>query len=154
MYHIFLYPFLCWGASGFFQLLVIINKAAINLVEYVSYYQLEHLLDICPGEVLLDLPVVLWPLFWGTARLISRVVVQACNSTSNGGGFLFLHILASICCHLNFWTKPFWLVWGGISGLFWFAFPWWLRMLNIFQVLLIHLVFFSWESLFSSVPHF
>jgi hypothetical protein len=24
-------------------------------------------------------------------------------------------------------------VWGGISGLFWFAFPWWLRMLNIFS---------------------
>jgi len=24
-----------------------------------------------------------------------------------------------------------WLVWGGISGLFWFTFPWWLRMLNI-----------------------
>jgi hypothetical protein len=30
------------------------------------------------------------------------VVVQACNPTNNGGVFLFLHILASICCHLNF----------------------------------------------------
>jgi hypothetical protein len=29
--------------------------------------------------------------------------VQAFNPTSNRGGvFLFLHILASICCHLNF----------------------------------------------------
>jgi hypothetical protein len=27
--------------------------------------------------------------------MISRVVVQACNPTSNGGVFLFLHILAS-----------------------------------------------------------
>jgi hypothetical protein len=27
------------------------------------------------------------------------VVVQACNPTSNGGVFLFLHILASIRCH-------------------------------------------------------
>jgi hypothetical protein len=26
------------------------------------------------------------------------VVVQACNLTSNGGVFLFLHILTSICC--------------------------------------------------------
>jgi hypothetical protein len=23
----------------------------------------------------------------------------------------------SICCHLNFWSQPFWLVWGGISVL-------------------------------------
>jgi hypothetical protein len=30
------------------------------------------------------------------------VVVQACNPTNNGRVFLFLHILASICCHLNF----------------------------------------------------
>ena len=37
-------------------------------------YRLGHLLDICPGEVLLDPPVVLCPIFWGTARLISRVV--------------------------------------------------------------------------------
>jgi hypothetical protein len=45
------------------------------------YYQLEHLLDICPGEVLQDPPIVLCPIFWGTARLISRVVVPACNPT-------------------------------------------------------------------------
>jgi hypothetical protein len=30
------------------------------------------------------------------------VVVPACNATSNGRVFLFLHILASICCHLSF----------------------------------------------------
>jgi hypothetical protein len=41
-------------------------------------------------------PGVLCPIFWGTARLIYRVVVQACNPTNNGGVFLFLHILASI----------------------------------------------------------
>ena len=34
--------------------------------------------------------------------MISRVVVPACNPTSNGKVFLFLHILASICCHLSF----------------------------------------------------
>ena len=31
------------------------------------YYKLEHLLGICPGEKLLDLPVVLYPIFLGTA---------------------------------------------------------------------------------------
>ena len=48
------------------------------------YYQLGHLLGICPGEVLLDITVILCPIFWGTARLISKVVVQACNPTNNG----------------------------------------------------------------------
>jgi hypothetical protein len=32
-----------------------------------SYYQLEHLLGICPGEVLLDLLAVFCLIFWGTA---------------------------------------------------------------------------------------
>jgi hypothetical protein len=40
--------------------------------------ELEHL-GICPGEVLLDLPVVLCPIFLGTAKLIPRVVGPACN---------------------------------------------------------------------------
>jgi hypothetical protein len=31
-----------------------------------------------------------------------RKDVPACNTTNNGGVSLFLHILASICCHLNF----------------------------------------------------
>jgi hypothetical protein len=35
--------------------------------------------------------------------MISRVIVPACNPTSNEGVLLFLHILTSICCHLNFW---------------------------------------------------
>jgi hypothetical protein len=46
-----------------------------------------HLLDICPGEVLQDPPVVLCPVFWGTTKLISRVVVQTCNPNNNGGMF-------------------------------------------------------------------
>jgi len=32
----FLYPFFCWSASGFFPASAIINKAAMNIVEYVS----------------------------------------------------------------------------------------------------------------------
>jgi hypothetical protein len=31
---------------------------------------------------------------------------------------------------LEFLILAICLVWGGISGLFWFAFPWWLRMLK------------------------
>ena len=62
MYHI-----LCVHSSverhlGSFQLPAIINKAAMNIVEHVSSYVLEYLLDICPGEVLWDPPVVLCPI--------------------------------------------------------------------------------------------
>jgi hypothetical protein len=96
------------------------------------FYKLEHLLGICSGVVLLDLLVELCPISWETAKMISRLVVPACSSTNNGGVFLFLHILDSICCQLSFRSQSFWLVWGGISVLFWFAFLWWLRMLNIF----------------------
>jgi hypothetical protein len=66
------------------------------------YYHLELLLGRCPGEVLPDLPVVICPVFRGTARLISRVVVKAYNPTNNGEVSLFLYILASIGYRLNF----------------------------------------------------
>jgi hypothetical protein len=59
------------------------------------YYLLEHLLGICTGVVLLGPQVVLCPIFWGTVKLISGVIVQACNPTSNGGVLLFLHILTN-----------------------------------------------------------
>ncbi len=51
------------GHLGSFQLLAIINKAAMNIVECVSFLPVGHLLDICPEEVLLDLLVVLYPIF-------------------------------------------------------------------------------------------
>jgi hypothetical protein len=145
MYHIFCVNSSIKAHLRSFKILAVINKVDMNIVEHVFYYPLEHVLDICPREVLLDNPLVICPVFWATARLISRMVEPACNPTSRRGVFLFLHILASICCHLNFWFLTFWLVWGAISGLFWFAFPWWLKMLNIFQVLLSHSVFLIWE---------
>jgi hypothetical protein len=46
---------------------------------------LEHILGICSGVVLLEPSVVLCPIFRGTAKLISRVVLPAGNPTSNGG---------------------------------------------------------------------
>jgi hypothetical protein len=45
-------------------------------------------------------------------------------------------------------------VWGGISGLFWFAFPWWLRMWNIFRCFSATRYSSVEISLFSYVPHF
>ena len=44
----------------------------------------EHLLGICPKELYLELEVELFPIFWETTRLFSKVVVPVCNPTSNG----------------------------------------------------------------------
>jgi len=89
--HIFCIHSTVEGHLGSFQLLAIINKAAMNIVEpCVLVNKLEHLLGICPGVE--------------TLILTSRVVVPVCKPTDNGGVFLFLHILPSICCRLSFWS--------------------------------------------------
>ena len=62
MYHIICIHSYVEGHLAPLQLLDIINKTSMNIVEHASYYKLEHLLDICPGEVLLDLLVVLCPI--------------------------------------------------------------------------------------------
>jgi hypothetical protein len=57
---------------------------------------LEHLLGIFTG-VVEPCPqvIILCLIFWGTAGLISRMVVTVCNHTNNGGVFLFLYILST-----------------------------------------------------------
>jgi hypothetical protein len=65
------------------------------------------------------------------------------------------HILDSVCYHLSFLSYPFWLVWGWISGLFWFAFPWCLKMLHIFFRCFSAIQYSLVEDyLFSSIPLF
>jgi hypothetical protein len=49
MYHIICIYSSIEGNLNFFQILAIINKAAMNIVELCPYYMLKHLLDICPG---------------------------------------------------------------------------------------------------------
>jgi hypothetical protein len=103
MYYIFCIHSSVEGHLDYFQLLPIINKSAMKIVDDVSLLKVgAFLLDICPGMLLLDLPVVLCLIFRENAKLISRVVVSACNSNSIGGVFFFLHILNSICCYLRF----------------------------------------------------
>jgi hypothetical protein len=59
MYHIFHSS--VEGHLGSFRLLAIINRAAMNIVEHVCLLPVGTSLGICPGEVLLDLAVVLCP---------------------------------------------------------------------------------------------
>ena len=75
------------------------------------YYKLKHLLGICPGVVLLDPQVVLCPIFWGGAKLISRVVeippaMGECSSFSTSLPALALTLIFGLsysdCCEMEF----------------------------------------------------
>jgi hypothetical protein len=59
----------------------------------------KPLLGIFTRVVLLGHQVDLFPMFWGTTGLISKV--PGYNPTRSGGLFLFLHIPANICWHLS-----------------------------------------------------
>jgi hypothetical protein len=61
MYHIFCIHSSVEGHLGSFQLLGIINKAAMNIVEHVSLLQVEASSGYIPRRGLLDLLVVLCP---------------------------------------------------------------------------------------------
>jgi hypothetical protein len=80
---------------------------------------------------------------WGTCILIS-IEVHKLHSHQQGLSVPFPHILASICW-FYFLDDSLWLGWNGISGLFWFAFPWWKKVLSIFSYTYWSLEFFNWK---------
>ena len=61
--HIFCIHSSVGGHLGSFQLLAIINRADMNIVEHVSFFPVGTSSGYMPGEVLLDPPVVLCPVF-------------------------------------------------------------------------------------------
>ena len=63
MYHIFCIHSSVEEHLGSIQLLAIINKAAMNIVEHVSLLHVGASLGICPGMVLLGVQVVLCLIF-------------------------------------------------------------------------------------------
>jgi len=65
MYHIFCVHPSVEGHLNSFELLAIINKTAMTMVEQCPCFILEHLLGICPGVVYLGPQVALCPIFEG-----------------------------------------------------------------------------------------
>ena len=93
--------------------------------------------------------VVLFLVFWETSILFSIVAVPVFTPTSSVWGFPFLHILINIYYLWCFWWQPFWQVCGDISLWLWFAFPWWLVMLNIFSCACWLSAFSLWKNVCS-----
>jgi hypothetical protein len=63
MYHIVCIHSSVEGHLGSFQILAIINKAAMNIKEHVSFLPVGTSSGYMPGEVLQDPPVVLCRIF-------------------------------------------------------------------------------------------
>jgi hypothetical protein len=85
-----------------FQLLTITTKAAMNIVEHMPLWYGGAYFGYMSKSGIGGSSDRTISNFLRNSRLISRVVVPVCTPTSNGGVFLFLHILTSMYCHLSF----------------------------------------------------
>ena len=115
------YPFIhssTDGHLGCFQTLAVMNTAAMNTGEHLSF-ELWFSLDICPSAGLLSLMVALVFVFNGTSIVDASIYITT-NSAGDAMFFsrkgvpLFLHILFSIYFLQIFKWWPLWPVWGDI----------------------------------------
>ena len=86
--------------------------------------------------------------------MISRVVIPGYNPTKNGRGFLFFHILASICCHLRFYRCHFNCLRCNLSVILICTSPMTKKVEHFLRYFLSTWYSSSGNSLFNSVPHF
>ena len=134
MYHIFCVHFSVEGHLGSFQLLAIINKATMNIVEHVFLLPVGTSSGYMPRIGIAG----------SSGSIMSNFLRHL--QTDFHGGFTSLqshqqwrsiplsphpcqHLLSPEFLILAILTGVRWNHWG----LFLFAFPWWLRMLNIFS---------------------
>ena len=103
-WHIFCIHSSVEGRLGSFQLLAVINKAAMNIVEHVSLLSVGTSSGYMPRRGIARSSRSTMSNFLRNSQTDFQSVVPDCNPTSKGEVFLFLHILASICCHLSFWS--------------------------------------------------
>jgi hypothetical protein len=87
---------------GFFQLLAIINKAAINIVVYVFLLNVGVSSGYMPRSGIALSSISIMSNFPRNHETDFQSGCTSLQSSINGGVFLFLYILASICCHLSF----------------------------------------------------
>ena len=153
MYHIFCIHSSVEGHLGSFQLLAIINKAAMNIVEHVSFLPVGASSGYMPRKGIAG----------SLGSIMSNFLSNHHTDFQSGCTSLQSHqqwrsVALSLHPHQHL-LAPEILIFAilsgvRISGLFWFAFPWWLRMLNISLGASWPFTFPQLKNLFSSVPHF
>lgn len=134
-----------WVTSTFFFCLLWIILLSTWECKYLFKTPFSVLLDTYPEVGLLNYIVVLFFIFWGASILFSRAIAPFYSPTNTAQGFQFLPILTRIY-HLFFISDN--LVW------FWFAFLWWLVMLNIFSCACWSFVCHLWRNVYLSLCPF
>ena len=133
MYHIFCIHSSIEGHLGSFQLLDIINEAAINIVEYVSLLQVETSFGYMPRKGIDGSSGSTMSNFLRNHQTDFQSV---CTSLQFHQQWESVPLSPSLHQHL---LSPEFLILVILADVrwnlrvFWFAFPWWLRMLNIFS---------------------
>ena len=120
------------GHLGCFHVLAIVSSAAVNIGVHVSFSLLISSGYMSRSGIAGSYAGFI-PSFLGSLHTVFHSGCVSLHSHRQCKTVPFLHTLSSTYCLQTSWWWPFWLVWGGISLWFWFAFLSWWMMLSIFS---------------------
>ena len=110
MCHIFFVHSSVEGDLGCFQVLAMMNNAAMNIAEQISLWNYCEFFGYIPKRGIAGSWGRLIPNFLRNLHIDSKVSVQVYIPTDSGRVFPLFHILSSISCHSWFWSQSCWHV--------------------------------------------